>query len=70
MTDDIVLRLKKDRDKDLFPILEEAAEEIERLRALVTRLAEEGRCRHCTDFPGIWHSDCAWHAWEQDIHGS
>lgn len=54
MTDDIVMRLKKDRDKDLFPILEEAAEEIERLRKLVN--AQKGRtaevsqlCKETTD---------------------
>ena len=47
----------------------EAADEIERLRVLATRLAEEGRCRNCTDYPAIWHKDCAWHTWEQVVRG-
>ena len=72
VSDDIVTRLREraivlfsnGADGNAF-IDEHAADEIERLRELAGRLADEGRCRHCTDHPAIWHDNCAFQKYRE-----
>ena len=59
-----------DKWRDNYALgLEDSQKTVKHWYEIAQRLREEGRCRHCADYPGVFHEECMFRDFEEIAHG-